>query len=220
MEDEVTVRQYLEFLGSAEARDAMSRSRKPILFPRDSSTVDDGGHFQLRSDGSWTVPDWLSLDMPILGISHDDACAYTGWRTARAREQGHSHTFRLPTRAEWTLASGQAGDRRFVFGNDFRPKWVSSWFSRRTPNPEAVNSYPIDESIFGVHDLMGSVSEFLATPLDGTLERHVGGSWGTGNPDSFDIWSDLGLPADRPSNLSGFRLVLEIDDGETSREDE
>ena len=88
---------------------------------------------------------------------------------------------------------------------------MSSCYARPTPAVEPVMSFPIDESVYGVYDMAGSVSEWLDDWwLEGAgLRRHAGGSWAGGGPeDMFGVHGGNGLLPDRVRANVGFRVVL------------
>lgn len=216
MEREVTMAEYAVFLNDSAVRGAIDEAPSPTRFPRNSINAARGGHLDRATDGRYVVAA-DQRDLPVYGVSWDDANAYARWRTARARAAGLRHTYRLPTLDEWGLAGGAAGDRRFVFGNAFRPKWVCSCFSRPRPAPEPVLRYPIDEAPTGVRDMAGSVSEWLDAwaNRERGYRRFASGSWADGGPAGvFEIYGSNGLPPDKPSDTVGFRLVLDVDGGE------
>ena len=78
------------------------------------------------------------------------------------------------------------------------------------PKLEPVLSYAVDETILGLHDNVGSISELC----DGWFweeksERPVcGGSWVYANPMQFEMVFLAGIAEDRSTNFIGFRLEL------------
>ncbi len=190
MRHEVTAAQYREFL-RATAGDAhvpRRRQNDPLWIQR---------------DGAWTWPDDWDARWPILGVSWHDATAYATWRTA------HDPKFRytLPTIDEWKIMSGVR--TYYVFGEHFRPRWVSSCYARPTANPVPVMSYPIDESVFGIYDLCGSASEWLDAWYDKPrrLRWLGGGSWGHSDPETFKVSAGRGFEAHVMSGDFGFRVI-------------
>jgi serine/threonine protein kinase len=214
METEVTAGEYLEFLNSAEASEQIARSPVPILFPRSNENAARGGHVLRDGSGRYRLPDSWRPDWPVFGVSWNDARAYADWRTAKTRAAGLPHVYSLPTLAEWESAcGGRECYLRFVFGRRFRPKWMSSCYARPTPNIEPVLSFPVDESMYGVFDTSGSISEWLDAWWleDRGLRRYAGGSWADGGPeDLFTIYGGGGRRPDQVSDGVGFRLVLRM----------
>ena len=75
--------------------------------------------------------------------------------------------------------------------------------------PVPVMSYPVDESVFGVYDLSGSVFEWLDAWYDKArnLRWLGGGSWGHSDPETFKIEAGTGLRPEQVSGACGMRLV-------------
>ena len=94
-------------------------------------------------------------------------------------------------------------------------------FSRPRALPEPVMRYPIDESMFGVYDLTGSVAEWIDDWFDEGrgLKRLGGCSWGFAEPQQFKVWGGNDAPPDGRSDTFGFRLVWRPvgEDGEDTR---
>jgi formylglycine-generating enzyme required for sulfatase activity len=212
METEVTAGQYLEFLNSPEAAARIAGSSVPILFPRSNENAASGGHFPRDASGRFLLPDSWQSDWPVCGVSWHDAKAYADWRTAKAQAAGLHHVYALPTLGEWAEAcAGHEMHLRFVYGARFRPKWQSSCFARPKPHVEPVLSFPNDESVYGVFDLAGSISEWQDDWWleDRGLRRFGGGSWADGGPeDLFTAYGGGGKLPEQVSDSIGFRLVL------------
>ena len=206
MEREVTVEEYLAFLNDPATLARIKEASAPILVPRSSTGV---LHLVPGADGRFAIPNDWRPDWPVLGISWSDAAAYAAWRSEQASSKGEGWTFALPSDDEWLAATGVGSGARYVFGNQWRPKWVSSAFAEPKATPRPVRSYPRDESALGFYDLAGSVSEYV----DGWWReseqerRHYGGSWAFGDPMAFTIYAGNGRVADAPSDTVGIRLV-------------
>ena len=75
-------------------------------------------------------------------------------------------------------------------------------------------SFPIDESVFGVYDLGGSVAEWQADwYFEARRQRMtLGGSWGTAGLEPEKVFgvfdSPRGLPDGGSSDVVGFRLII------------
>ncbi|MHC4953327.1 MAG: protein kinase domain-containing protein [Planctomycetota bacterium] len=152
------------------------------------------------SEGKATLPEDFRLDWPAIGLTFFDCAAYARWK---------GHGYALPTRHEWVFAARGKSPRVYVFGNVWRPRWAKSCFSRPRALPEAVLSYPIDESVFGVYDMTGSAAEWIDDWFDKGrgLKRLGGSSWGFADPQLFKIWGGDGADPNTRSHTYGFRLV-------------
>lgn len=217
MDREVTCREYLEFLNDPETLRQIDESDQPIRYSRHHS---EGANWPRAQDGRFTLPaDWDD-DWPVLGISWADAMAYARWRTNNAREKGLPWRFSLPTMSDWGHAGLGAGF--YVFGNRFRPRWVSSCFARPKPYPEPVLSFPIDESVFGVFDMSGSAIEWLDDWFwqEQGQRPLMGGSWGDAQPDRFRVNYWRGASEESVAGTYGFRLVLHTEQTQASARQE
>lgn len=94
--------------------------------------------------------------LPIVGVGHDAAQAYCKWLSART---GMTH--RLPTEAEWEKAARGVDGRLYPWGDHFDPSFCHCRRSRPgAPQRLPIGSFNNDESIYGVRDLAGAVSEW------------------------------------------------------------
>jgi formylglycine-generating enzyme required for sulfatase activity len=205
-ERETTCAEYVEFLNDPYVQAEIAASPAPIRFPRGPGDRSRDGIWARASDGRFEIPAAeFGADFPVLGVSFGDAKAYAAWR---ARRDGRAYA--LPTRDEWVYAGVGFSDRRYPFGDTFSPRWVKSCFSRPQAYPEAVMSYPVDESAFGVYDACGSAAEWLDAWFDESrgLRRLGGQSWGRSDPVLFGLWGGYGQDPDLASHETGFRLVI------------
>lgn len=167
-----------------------------------------------------------AANLPVTGVSFDDAQAYAGWLSART-----GTTWRLPTVAEWVFAAGsRAADEALGLAPDAAnpsTRWIAAYEREAAiadgpaaPLPRGIGG--INE--FGVADLAGAVWEWTAScdgrttlGADGTVLRRLescGAHYLEGKHraamtnfvrDAASGGCSSGLP---PDNL-GFRLVRE-----------
>jgi formylglycine-generating enzyme required for sulfatase activity len=75
-----------------------------------------------------------------------------------------------------------------------------------------VNSFPLDESVYGIRDLAGSADE----PTTGVTIPHQrfasrrGGNWWTADAYRFEIATRLGRHPEKSAIDCGFRVVVEL----------
>lgn len=130
----------------------------------------------------WLSPEFAEPDLPVCGVSWDDATAYCAW-TGNAR---------LPTEAEWERAArgGREGER-FPWGDEI-PRWIPAGGRGPLPGPWPVTLG--EPNAFGLFGIAANVHEWCADwhardyyaaspvenprgPLQGQRRASRGGSW-------------------------------------------
>jgi len=164
---EVTVGEYVKFLNFQESVRPGSAEN---YLPRKSA--DSGFYWKIGSQPVF-APDW-----PVLGIAQVDARLYCKWLTKAHNDRWE---FRLPEQWEWEKAARGVDGRSFPWGNYFDFSFCSMGKSKegRREGPDKVGSFPLDESVYGVHDMAGNVSEWTASFLghDQAIALFKGAGW-------------------------------------------
>lgn len=175
--------------------------------------------------------------MPVVGVSWDDAQAFCDWLSAKTEE-----TFRLPTEGEWEYVCRANTTTRRHWGEDLNDSEacaysnvadivsatqfkLTSYFFCEDGNISAapVGSYPANP--FGVHDMLGNVSEWCQDwfgvyssgalvdpqgPTRGSSKVIRGGAWNEG-PSGIRAAKRGGLPlgelASNAAPYISFRII-------------
>jgi formylglycine-generating enzyme len=102
----------------------------------------------------WAAPAFAPADLPVVGVSWNDASAYCAWRS-----QQDERLVRLPSEAEWEYAArgGQAG--RFPWGNDI-PSWIPNEGRGPLEGPWPVTLG--EPNAFGLFGIAANIHEWCA----------------------------------------------------------
>jgi serine/threonine-protein kinase len=223
---EVTFGEYLEFVNSPENRERIDprtghvrplASWDDVVVPAEKTTApilpvwNEEKLFDFEEKTrSWSIRDPSLFHCPVFGITYLAVLEYVHWLNQKFARAGKRWRVRLPTDLEWEKAA-RGVDRRFlVWGNYLVRSFCKSLRGTRGHGyPEVVGAYPMDESVYGVRDLAGSVAEFTC---DRTVERFIsvrGGSWDRIDDYPFRIANRNGLLPEGWGRDTGIRLVAE-----------
>jgi serine/threonine-protein kinase len=163
----VTNRMYLDFLDDLVAQ---GRTEEALTHaPRERAGTAgeqgalicgfDGVNFTLRPDADGDIWD---PDYPVTMIDWHAAGAYAAWFSARTGQ-----SWRLPNELEWEKAARGVDGRLYPWGDGFDPSWACMKESHAGRLlPAVVDTYPIDESPYGVRGMAGN-------SVDWCLDRYL-----------------------------------------------
>lgn len=104
-------------------------------------------------------------DMPVTHVTWGDALDYLDFLNAQEKPEGKCRRYRLPDRSEWLAAARGGGASRYGWGDAPLPGRAncvgcgSPWDGRST---STTASFPANA--YGLHDMVGNVWEWVATP--------------------------------------------------------
>jgi formylglycine-generating enzyme required for sulfatase activity len=135
--------------------DAFYLDRYEVTVARYAAFMKDTGN--LKPPDEWETVDLKNGgDLPVVGVNWQDASGYCHWAGKR-----------LPTEAEWEKAARGNDERKYPWGND-PPTAERARYGKPYENPvyrdgvARVGSHANDRSPFGIFDLAGNVTEWVA----------------------------------------------------------
>ena len=141
---------------------------EPVEVMRHQVTLAD--YRRCVDDGACDTPEPAvrpaRADVPVTGVSYDDAVAYAAWLSDRTGDQ-----WRLPTVAEWIFVAGdRAVDHAIEKQTDAAnpaARWLAA-YEQETSRAVSANAMPQPPGSFGANDLGvmdigGNVWEWTAT---------------------------------------------------------
>jgi len=232
---EVSVGEFRRFV---DATGYQSRAvRRGFSLAYDERT----GNFLRRSNVDWRS-DYVGRPagdtMPVVHVSAKDAQAYVDWLSTQSRQR-----YRLPSEAEFEYAFRNGTSERYPWGEGTPPEGAGNMTGAldRSPGgrswgnafagygdgywgPAPVGSFR--PNTWGVHDLAGNVSEWMADCWHATYRRAPddgsawvnpgcrdqvirGGSWASSPAQTRASWRAL-AQVDTTNARLGFRVVREL----------
>ena len=169
---------HIEYYSTAD----VLKQGKPIAPPRLSVHFDQPLHFMKRhvsqaeyaacvQDGGCRQLDKaqradVAADLPVVGVSWQDATDYAAWLSKRT-----GHQYRLPTYDEWVHAAGEAftEDLRLDIydSDDPSDRWLAEYALEAQrkiatdPSPKPFGTYGVNAA--GVQDINGNVWDWTDT---------------------------------------------------------
>jgi serine/threonine protein kinase/formylglycine-generating enzyme required for sulfatase activity len=190
----VTCSEYLAFLNETALKNPQEAARR---VPRNGSKAglywpkDEEGRYHIPTE-KWMSeapkalgkqaskleksPIWWEEDWPVFSVSWEDLMAYAAWKTGR-----EDLLFSLPHEIQWEHSARGTDGRIYPWGEEIDATFCNSNESHgEGMRPVPVDSFPKDESPYGVRGLGGNCRDLCLndpgeTQTDWRLSR--GGFW-------------------------------------------
>ena len=150
----------------------------------------------------------ISADLPVSGITFEDAKAYAAWADKR-----------LPTEQEWEKAARGTDGRLFPWGSE-------TWIDNVPTQLQPVSSFPERKSPYGALNMAGNVFEWTVSKFPAGTQEYTdmetqlktsafsrdwfvvkGGSFSPHGDVFFASYLRRGFPSDQGSRFVGLRCV-------------
>jgi ergothioneine biosynthesis protein EgtB len=118
-----------------------------------------------KEDGNWIRRDFrgkqkLNPNEPVCNVSYYEADAYCRWANKR-----------LPTEAEWEKAACWNQDKQkktiYPWGNEPPTEDHANLLESYLWHPSEIGAYPLGQSHYGIHQMMGDVWEWTSSDFVG-----------------------------------------------------
>jgi formylglycine-generating enzyme required for sulfatase activity len=180
----------------------------------DYTAVKKESLYLTKNGGTWEIgaatAHVFKVTSPVVGIPQIAGLEYADWRTEK---EGRQHRYRLATDREWEKAA-RGVDRRIYVWGDYLVRsfcWSSRGIHGRKRIPHQTERFPLDESVYGVRDLAGSVEEYTSSEISPLYPSRRGGSWSNVDDTHFRAATRSSRLAYGRGADAGFRLVIELD---------
>jgi formylglycine-generating enzyme required for sulfatase activity len=233
--NEITVGEFRRFVDATGYRTRAERRGFSMAYDERS------GNFVRRSGVDWRA-DFAgapaATGLPVVHVSARDAQAYVDWLA-----QVSGQRYRLPSEAEFEYALRAGGDGRYPWGDEDPPERAGNLTGGKDRSPggrgwsNAFKEYddghwgpaPVGSftpNAFGLHDLEGNVSEWVAdcwhdsyrrAPASGApwvnpgcrMQVVRGGAWASSPEQTRSSWR-APSPVDNTNARVGFRVARDI----------
>lgn len=135
-------------------------------FLMDRTEVTNAEYFEFVKQTNHVAPSNWADGKPVAGeemfpvsrVSLDDAKEFIKWRSKRDGVE-----YRLPTEEEWEYAARNGSDRNLYPWGD---KWEQDRAILNVTSPKNVGSSPNGANKWGIHDLIGNISEWTSSKFE------------------------------------------------------
>ncbi|GGK02505.1 hypothetical protein GCM10011394_09360 [Luteimonas terricola] len=233
--NEITVGEFRRFVDATAYRSRAERRGFSMAYDERS------GNFVRRSNVDWRsdfAGSPAAANLPVVHISARDAQAYVDWLAEVSGQR-----YRLPSEAEFEYALRAGGQDRYPWGEGDPPESAGNLTGGKDRSPggrgwsNAFKDYddghwgpaPVGSftpNAFGLHDLEGNVSEWVAdcwhdsyrrAPASGAawvnpgcrMQVVRGGAWASSPPQTRSSWR-APSPVDNTNARVGFRVARDI----------
>jgi len=160
-------------------------------------------------------PNWTTDLQPVIGISWDDAVAYSLWLSKLTGK-----TYRLPTEQEWEYAARAESSTKYYWEDEnlSTPEKAHDYAWIKSNSDNTTHEVGLKKpNAWGLHDITGNVWEWCANaytdtydeePTKETLKVIRGGSWFS-TPEEITLSHRASNENDFTSYIIGFRLLRE-----------
>ncbi|BDU17181.1 formylglycine-generating enzyme family protein [Lysobacter auxotrophicus] len=232
---EITVGEFRRFMQATKHRARASRRGYSTAYDERSGNLVRRGNVDWQSD---YVGQPARDDMPVIHVSAKDAMAYAEWLSAQTGQR-----YRLPSEAEFEYALRAGSRGRYPWGEGAPPARTGNFTGGADVSPSGRrwrNAFPgygdgawgpapvatYRPNVWGLHDMAGNVSEWVADCWHDTFRRAPrggeawinpgcrsrvvrGGSWASAPEELRSAWRQ-GSDANNTTARIGFRVVRDI----------
>ena len=190
---EVTIGQYAEFLRAVGSSTEYDHPNQAVNKGHSNPKWDE--LYQAAVAGLEFEGARLSVNDPAVYLDWFDAWAYARWKRRR-----------LPSEEEWEKAARGTDGRRFPWGFEERTGAANIYEGDAAKKWSEPTTYPSDQSVYGVYDMAGNVSEWTET-VDATSGQPVVRGGNFGNSSAEITRRVVNQPFTTQSDRIGFRTV-------------